>query len=206
MRWLFVVALALAPALALAEDTADQTSSRTAMHDYFDGERTGGYILIGMGVGGLVAGGLLYRSSNLYAKGASYALLPIGLLHLAAGFYINIASIRRVDKLDAQITKDNAAFVRDESKRMAGVSTQFTALKIAELVLATGGLTMAGIGWKTDRPRLAGAGLAIAAEMLLTFGFDIFAASRAHDYRDRLAEVTVSVNDSGAVIGLVRSF
>jgi hypothetical protein len=75
---------------------------------------------------------------------------------------------------------------------MAGVSTQFTALKIAELVIATGGLTLAGVGWRTDRPRLKGAGLAIAAEMLLTFGFDIFAARRAHDYRDALAQVNVS--------------
>ena len=74
---------------------------------------------------------------------------------------------------------------------MKGVSTQFTALKIAELVIATGGLTMAGIGWRTDRPRLKGAGLALAAEMMLTFGFDIFAARRARDYRAALAQVDV---------------
>lgn len=194
MRWLIVLVLALAPSAAFADpddDTPDQDASRTAMHDYFDGERTGGYVLIGMGVGGLIAGGLLYRSGSLAGTGASYPLFGIGLLHLAAGIYINIASARRVDKLDRLIAKDNSAFVRDEQKRMAGVSTQFTILKITELVLATGGLTMAGIGWRTDRPRLMGAGFAVAAEMLLTFGFDLWAADRAHEYRDRLADIRV---------------
>ena len=191
MKWLIVLALALAPSAAFAEDTPDQAASRTAMHDYFAGERTGGYVLIGMGVGGLLAGGLLYRSGSPTGIGASYPLFGIGLLHLAAGIYINIASAQRVDKLDAQISKNNSAFVRDEQKRMAGVSSQFTILKITEIVLATGGLTMAGIGWRTDRPRLMGAGLAVAAEMLLTFGFDLWAAHRAHEYRDQLAEIRV---------------
>lgn len=216
MRWLVVVALALAPAIALADqvamtDTPDQAASRAAMHDYFDGERTGGYILIGMGAAGLIAGGVMLTTSSLHAKGAAYSLLTIGVLHAAAGIYINIASAGRVDEFDAKITKDNAAWVRDESKRMKGVSTQFTILKITELVLAAGGLGLAAWGASTDRPRVMGAGLAITAEMLLTFGFDIFAARRAHDYRDKLAQVTVGVNleDERApsyVIGLVGTF
>ncbi|HVK82945.1 MAG TPA: hypothetical protein VM513_02505, partial [Kofleriaceae bacterium] len=75
--------------------------------------------------------------------------------------------------------------------RMAGVSTQLTALKVVEVVLIAGGLTMAGIGHRTDRPRLKGVGLALALEASLTLGFDIFAARRAHTYRDELASVDV---------------
>jgi hypothetical protein len=189
LRAAIVLLLLAVPAVASADDA---TTTRDAMHDYFAGEQRGGYILIGMGAAGLVAGGLLYRQGSLTARGASYPLLGVGVLHVAAGIFINVSSARRVDTFDAKIDQDRVAFVRDESKRMAGVSTQFTALEIAELVIATGGLTMAGIGWRTDRPRLKGAGLAIAAEMLLTFGFDIFAARRAHDYRDALAQVDVS--------------
>ena len=76
---------------------------------------------------------------------------------------------------------------------------------IRRMVIATGGLTMAGIGWRSDRPRLKGAGLAIAAEMMLTFGFDIFAARRAHDYRDELAQVGVAplVDPNGAQAYLI---
>jgi len=160
------------------------------MHNYFAGERLGGYILIAMGVAGVLAG-LLLRSRSKTAKGASYPLLGIGFLHLAAGIYINIASAQRIDKLDRLIEKSKSAFVHDEHARMQGVSKQFTSLKVAELVLAAGGLTMAGIGWRTDRRRLMGAGLAVAVEMLLTFGFDLWAAQRAHVYRDQLAEMHV---------------
>ena len=188
MRWLVALACLFAPSLSSADATSD---TRDAMHDYFDGEKRGGYILIGMGAVGLAAGGLLYRQGTQTARGASYPLLGIGVLHVAAGIYINIASANRVEQFDTQITQDRVAFVAAEQTRMAGVSKQFTALKIAELVLATGGLTMTGIGWRTDRPRLKGAGLALAAEMMLTFGFDIFAANRAHDYRDRLAQVSM---------------
>ena len=190
VRLAIVLLLLLVPSIA----NADAAMAREAMHEYFDGEQRGGYILIGMGAAGLVAGGLLYwqGSSSLTARGASYPLLGVGVLHVAAGIFINISSANRVEKFDTQITQDHSAWVRDESKRMEGVSTQFTALKIAEIVIAAGGLTLAGVGWRTDRPRLKGAGLAIAAEMMLTLGFDIFAARRAHDYRDKLAQVGVS--------------
>lgn len=193
LRAIVVVLTLAVPSLASADDAAPRTTlTRAAMHEYFAGEQRGGYILIGMGAAGLLAGGLLYRQGSLTARGASYPLLGVGVLHVAAGIFITVSSARRIDKFDAEIDRDRSAFVRAESKWMAGVSTQFTALKIAELVIATGGLTLAGVGWRTDRPRLKGAGLAIAAEMLLTFGFDIFAARRAHEYRDALAQVDVS--------------
>jgi len=188
LRLAIVLGVVLAPSLA----RADAAGAKAAMHEYFDAEIRGGYLLIGMGAAGLVAGGLLYRQGSPTARGASYPLLGVGVLHVAAGIFVGVASARRIDKFDAEIDKDYAAWVSGESKRMQGVSTQFTALKIAELVIATGGLTMAGIGWRTDRPRLKGAGLAIAAEMMLTFGFDIFAARRAHDYRDELSQVGVA--------------
>jgi len=74
-----------------------------------------------------------------------------------------------------------------------------------EVVLIAGGLTMAGIGHRTDRPRLKGAGLALAAEMGLTLGFDIFAARRAHTYRDELAAVDVqaTVDPGGSPTAMI---
>lgn len=173
---------------------ADTASVKAAMEDYFAGEKRGGFILMGLGAGGLVSGALLYRSSSLRAKGASYPLLTVGLLHLAAGIFVYVSSNGRIDKFGDQIDKDATVFVPEERKRMKGVSTQFTVLKIAEIALIAGGLTMAGVGWRTDRPRLTGAGLALALEMALTLGFDIWASRRAHDYRDELARLDVSAS------------
>jgi hypothetical protein len=193
----------LGPAAAFAEEPAapaprlqpaPPAAVTAAMEGYFAGEKLGGYILAGLGAAGLASGALLYRSSSLRARGASYTLLSIGLLHLAAGVYVYIASDGRIGKFGEQIERDAPAFVTAERKRMAGVSTQFTVLKIAEVVLIAGGLTMAGVGWRTDRPRLTGAGLALALEMALTLGFDLWASRRAHDYRDELAQLDVSAS------------
>lgn len=173
---------------------ADAPAITAAMEGYFAGELRGGYLLIGLGIGGLVSGALLYRSSSLRAKGASYPLLTIGLLHLAAGIYVNVASSGRIDKFGEQIDRDAPAFVKAERERMKGVSTQFTVLKIVEVALIAGGLAMAGAGWRTERPRLTGVGLALALEMALTLGFDIWASGRAHDYRDELARFDVAAS------------
>ena len=186
LRWLVVIACLASPSVAFAEAPP---TPQSAMENYFAGEKTGGYILIGMGAAGLAAGGLLFRQSSSTMKGASYPLLTIGLLHVAAGIYINIASNKRIGDFTNQIEKDPSAFVASESKRMRGVSTQFTVLKIVECVLIAGGLTMVAVGHETDRPRLKGAGLALAIEMGATLAFDFSAAARAHEYRDELAVV-----------------
>jgi hypothetical protein len=193
MRLLLIVfgVLMVAPSIASAQPV-DAPKAQAAMREYFDGEIEGGYVLAGMGVAGLVAGGLLYRKDGV-ARGAAYPLLGVGVAHLAAGIYIGIASDRRIEKFDREITEDAGAFVERESARMKGVSKSFTMLKIAEVVLVAGGLTMVGIGHRTDRPRLKGAGITLAIEAALTLGFDVVAANRATRYRDGLDGAHVAV-------------
>src|SRR5829696_8294172 len=106
----FVLALVVGAPLAFADEAArlpppasPAGSVKAAMEDYFAGEQLGGYILAGLGVAGLASGVLLYRSSSLRARGASYPLLSIGLLHLAAGIFIYVSSDGRIDKLGEQI-------------------------------------------------------------------------------------------------------
>ena len=203
LRIVVVAVVILFASSAAAEPDRERTTA--AMEDYFAGEKRGGFTLVGMGAAGLLAGGLMLRSNSLTLKGASYPLLGVGVLHVAAGLFVYVASARREDQFADQIAQDPTAFVAAERPRMRGVSTQFTVLEIVEVVLIAGGLTMAGIGHRTDRPRLKGAGLAIAAEMGLTLGFDIFAARRAHTYRDELAAVDIqaSVDPQGGPTALI---
>ena len=181
-----MIALVLSSSVAYADPVP---TPQAAMENYFAGEKTGGYILVGLGAAGLAAGGLLLRQSRPVLRGASYPLLAVGVLHVAAGIYVNIASNGRIDEFTDQIAKDPTGWTASESKRMRGVSTQFTVLKIVEVVLIAGGLTAAAVGHKTDRPRLKGAGIALAIEMGATLAFDFTAAARAHDYRDELAAI-----------------
>jgi hypothetical protein len=201
-RWVVVIALVLLPSIASADPVP---TPQSAMENYFAGEKTGGYILIGMGTAGLATGGVLYFQSSKTLQGASYPLLGVGLLHVAAGIYINIASNGRIDDFTTEIDKDPTAWVASERKRMRGVSTQFTVLKIVECVLIAGGLTAAVVGHKTDRPRLKGAGIALAIEMGATLAFDFTAAARAHDYRDELAAIEQSSSPAPKTVMFVHA-
>lgn len=190
-----------------SSSAADEPSSpQPEMETYFEGEIDGGYTLIGMGLVGLVAGGLLYQHGTPVARGAMYPFLGIGLVHAAAGIFVALASEKRIDTFTGEIARDAPAFVERESQRMAGVSNTFTALKLAECVLIAGGLGTAAYAWRTDRPRLQGAGLALALEAVMTLGFDIAAARRAQRYRDALAHTRASASfdpASGATIATV---
>jgi hypothetical protein len=181
-----VLAAVTVVAMPRAHAEPDRAGTQAAMNDYFAGEKRGGYVLAGLGIGGLVAGGLLYRADSELAKGASYPLLGLGLAHLAAGLFVNLSSNRRIDKFGAQIAADPTVFVKAERRRMAGVSKQFAVLEVVEVIGIAGGLAMIGIGAQTDRPRLEGAGITLAAELAVTLGFDIIAGRRAHGYRREL--------------------
>ncbi|MBL0213062.1 MAG: hypothetical protein IPQ07_04205 [Myxococcales bacterium] len=189
----------------MAHADPDPARTQTAMEDYFSGEKRGGLVLVGMGAAGLAAGGLLHREGGDLARGMSYPLLGFGVVHVAAGIFVNVASRRRITQFTDQIGTDPAGFVATERTRMKGVATTFTALKIVEVVLIAGGLTMAGIGHRTDRKRLEGVGYGVAIEAGLTLGFDIFAARRADRYQDELAaaDVTTRLDAGGARIVMV---
>jgi len=177
------------------------------MEDYFGGEITGGWVLMGMGAAGLTAGGILIADGGDRAAGASYVAFGFGAAHLVAGVYVNIASRirRRVYGIaiasEHRKTGANKVFVAAESRRMNGVSTQFLVLKIVEVALIAGGGTMAYLGNTSDRPRLEGAGYALAAEAAATLLFDIVAARRAHRYRARLGESSIDLHVTADVSG-----
>jgi hypothetical protein len=171
----------------------DRAQTRAAMEHYFDGEKTGGWILVGMGAVGLASGGaLLYRGDSELTKGFSYPLLGMGIVHLAAGIFVNVSSGRRIDSFADEIDADPSAWIARERPRMRGVSTQFTVLKIVEVALIAGGVTTGVLAHRAERKQLEGIGYGIALEAALTLGFDIVAARRAIRYRDDLAALDVA--------------
>lgn len=189
--------------IILALATPAFADPRGAMTDYYDGEIAGGWTLMGMGAAGLTAGGFLYADDGPRARGASYVAFGFGAAHLAAGIYINVASRVREHAYRIAIDKAPQPWLAYEGHRMRGVSTQFLVLKIVEVALIAGSGTMAVIGNTTDRPRLEGAGYALAAEAAATLVFDIIAARRAHRYRARLAN---SITADTFVVGALIAF
>ena len=188
--WVIAVILAVATPFAHAD------TPRDAMEDYFSGEIGGGWVLTGMGAGGLIAGGVLIAGDGDRAQGASYVTFGFGAAHLIAGVYVNVASRVRRRVYRAAIAKAPNVWATAESQRMKGVSKQFLILKIVEVVLIAGGGTMAAVGNSKDRPQLEGAGYALAAEAAATLLFDIVAARRASRYRSKLAQSSMLTFDA----------
>jgi hypothetical protein len=183
-----LIVLALLAHTARAETPAE---AKAIMRDYFDGEKTGGYVLVGMGIAGVASGTFLLKADCEVRQGMSYPLLAAGALQLAAGVYIGVASDNRIADFGKEIDRDGQAWTLRERDRMDGVQTQFTVLKLVELGLVAGGAGLAYYGYRTRRLRLEGAGIGIAIEAAATLLFDIWASRRADDYRDKLGGVDI---------------
>jgi hypothetical protein len=183
-----LIVLALLAHSARAETPAE---AKAIMQDYFDGEKTGGYVLVGMGIAGVASGTFLLRAHCEVRQGMAYPLLAAGALQLAAGVYIGIASDNRIDKFGKEIDRDGQAWTVRERDRMDGVQTQFTVLKLVEIGLVAGGAGLAYYGYKKRHLRLEGAGIGIAIEAAATLLFDIWASRRADDYAGNLGGIDI---------------
>ena len=183
-----LIILVLLASTARAETPAE---AKSIMTDYFDGEKTGGYVLVGMGIAGIASGTFLLKAHCKIRQGMSYPLLAAGTLHVLAGVYIGIASDRRIDDFGKEIARDGQAWTERERERMDGVHTQFTVLKLVEVGLIAGGAGLAYYGYKQRHLRLEGAGIGIAIEAAATLLFDLWASRRADDYRDKLGNLEI---------------
>ena len=183
-----IIALLATTTIARAETPAE---AKAVMQDYFDGEKTGGYVLVGMGIAGVGSGTWLLSQHCPIRKGMAYPLITVGALHVIAGVYVGMASDKRIDDFNTEIDRDGQAWTLRERDRMDGVHTQFTVLKLVEVGLIAGGAGLAYWGYRNGHRRVEGAGIGIAIEAAATLAFDIWASSRANDYRDKLGDIDI---------------
>ena len=183
-----LIILALLASTARAETPAE---AKAIMTDYFDGEKTGGYVLVGMGIAGIASGTFLLKADCQIRVGMSYPLLAVGALHVAAGVYIGIASDNRITDFSREIDRDGQAWTERERDRIDGVQTQFTVLKLVEIGLVAGGAGLAYWGYTKGHRRVEGAGIGIAIEAAATLLFDLWASRRADGYADDLAGLQI---------------
>lgn len=183
-----LVGIVLATSVAHAETP---TEAKSIMRDYFDGEKTGGYILVGMGAAGITSGTFLLKADCPVRRGMAYPLITVGALHVVAGVYIGMASDKRIDNFGSEIDRDGQTWTLRERDRMEGVTTQFTVLKLVEVGLVVGGAGLAFYAYRKGRPKLEGIGIGIATEAAATLAFDLWASSRASDYKDRLDKLQI---------------
>lgn len=183
-----LVCIVLAASIAHAETPME---AKSIMRDYLDGEKVGGYVLVGMGAAGITSGTFLLKAHCPIRRGMAYPLITVGALHVVAGVYIGMASDKRIDDFGTEIDRDGQAWTERERERMDGVNTQFTVLKLVEVGLIAGGAGLAYYAYRKGRPKLEGVGIGIAIEAAATLAFDVWASHRASDYKDRLDKLQI---------------
>jgi hypothetical protein len=183
-----LLVLVLTASVAFAETPME---ARSIMRDYLDGEKVGGYVLVGMGVAGITTGTLFRTAHCPVRRGMSYPLITAGALHVIAGVYIGMASDKRIDDFGTEIARDGQAWTLRERERMDGVTSQLTVLKLVEVGLIAGGAGLAYWAYKKGRPKLEGVGAGIAIEAAATLVFDLWASHRANDYKDRVDKLQI---------------
>lgn len=180
-----LVATALAPEPARAASPEDD--ARAGMREYFAGEKAAAPLLVGPGVASLGAGGLLLaaRDSEL-ARGAAVPTLALGAVEAAVGLVLFLRTDAQVARLDGALRARPAALYVDESRRIAGVRRDLTALLFTELALTGVGAGALAVGGFTRSPVVQGVGLGVAVQASVLFVFDTFALARAERYAGAL--------------------
>jgi len=185
---LLLSTLALAPTRAHAQSLdPEQRTMQTRMEHYFEGEKTEGYVFLGLGLAAAGSSVFLYTREDRVARGAAYPIAAVSLIQIAAGAVLLVRTDGQVADLETQIAKDPAGYRRDETRRMDAVSREFTWLTWGEIALIAAGAGLGTYGALAKKDTLEGVGIGLAAQSAVMLTLDLFASARAERYRDDLA-------------------
>jgi len=157
-----------------------------AIDGYFAGEKAEGWVFLGFGVAAAGAGTAFFFSGDDTLRGASYPVVGISLIQIAAGVVLLLRTDGQVAKLKRDLQKRPGQVKNQELDRMRKVNREFGWLKIAETSLFAGGVALAAAGSAKNSPVTSGVGAGLAAQSAAMLWFDLFAERRAQRYTDVL--------------------
>lgn len=152
------------------------------MREYFAKETGESFVFMAAGLAGVGAGLGLFLEHGTVGRPMSIPLMAFGLVDLVLGVGLFLRTPGQVRGLAAQLGSDPAAYRAEESKRMRGVMNGFQLYRAVELVVATTGAFMAGIGYTRSEPAVLGVGLGLLIEATALLVLDFFAEERGRKY------------------------
>ncbi len=178
-----------APDLYVPQDRQRLLSAKERMLEdletYFEGEKQGAIWLMALGGGGLVVGATLMAQAGAH-RGAGYPVLGFGALELALGVGLWLRTDPQLAALRATLETRPSRLREQELRRMRRVNLGFRIYVWTEIALFAGGIGMAAAGAVKDSETLKGAGVGLAVESAILFGYDFFASRRARRYTAEL--------------------
>jgi hypothetical protein len=144
---------------------------------YFEGEKSAGLFLAGLGVAELAAAALLFRA-DLRSFAVTIGILALAECALGVGLYLRTDP--QVGRLVSQLASEPARFYVDESARMARVQRNFVVIEYVEVVLIIASALIAIT--QRGRPALAGVALGVLISAAVLLAFDLVAERRGSAY------------------------
>lgn len=146
---------------------------------YFDGEKSAGLVLVGMGAIAC-AWAVVVRRGLSDAAGMFWPVVIIGALQLAIGVGLAARTPSQVAGLRATMERSQTELLAAETPRMEKVQRNFVVIEVVEVVLMVAGVALA-LGFKgTPYRSEVGMGLALQATVMLVF--DLLAERRGALY------------------------
>jgi hypothetical protein len=146
---------------------------------YFNAERMGGMLILGIGISAMVLSFYLYKTESLY-KGMIYPLVSVGLIQGAVGFVVAGRSENQGKVLIEQFRISDYDFKIKEGARMAKVVKSFRIIKIFEVILILCSVVISIIF--IDNILFYSIAIGTIAQASTTLVFDLFAEQRAWIY------------------------
>lgn len=150
-----------------------------ALTTYFDGEKSAGLVLAG--VGALACGwAFAVRRGYTDAAGMFWPVVIIGVLQVAIGVGLYLKTGPQVAALHATMERAPSEMLSAETPRMRAVQRNFPIIEVVELVMLAVGVAMA-LGLK-GRPYLSEVGMGLALQASVMLVFDLLAEKRGALY------------------------
>jgi hypothetical protein len=182
------IVAALVSGVAFADEA--QPEGRAAIQgdllSYYGSERTTGFLFAGLGVASGAAGAVLVTRSQDFARGLGWSLVSLGALEILGGGFYALQVGGEIDHYSKALAEGPAAFKREEAAHIHGTTSRFVFYRVAELVVAAGGVAAAAYGFAENRDAWKGAGIGVAGEALALFALDAFGQTRATRYEERV--------------------
>ena len=154
--------------------------SPAELHQYFDGERYGAMMALGLGIASICLASYVWFGRSPF-RAMAWPLVIVAVVELGVGVGLLARTGPQVETLEAGLRTAPQPTAAVELQRMTRVNQSFRVIKTIEVVAIAAGvflimlLPAENVAW-----RAVGLGLLLQATALLVF--DVFAEHRAHLY------------------------
>src|SRR5579883_2479930 len=127
------------------------------LRDYYGGERTSAWVVLGIGVPAAVAGGVLAAQPGDFSRGLGWPMLTMGAVEAIGAVFYAVRVGGEIDHYESLLARDPAAYRAEELDHIEGTTSRFVGYRLGELAFTLAGAGIATYGFASWRDAWKGA-------------------------------------------------